>query len=125
MLKSYLLYQIMRPYGAENGDPRSPKTNALRALSNMIGHRLDLRDLRRLMALDEHILADIGLDHSTVLAEYRRLHAMSWTTRFGHIRGQSTKERLEAVIQSAEQNVLKRKSAWPVDAQVTRLRRQG
>ena len=74
------------PKDADASTKRLPKPGVLRILSNWAGHQIDVRELRRLLAMDQRILSDIGLDRSDLLAEYRRLSTMSWTTRVGHTR---------------------------------------
>jgi uncharacterized protein YjiS (DUF1127 family) len=74
---------------AKNADAKTqglPKRSVLQILSNWVGHQLDMRDLRGLLAMNEQMLSDIGLTRSDLLAEYRRLSTMSWTTRAGHAR---------------------------------------
>jgi uncharacterized protein YjiS (DUF1127 family) len=88
MLRKLPQREYPPPKDADTGTKGLPGPSVLRILANWAGHKLEVRSLRRLLAMDQRILADLGLERSDLLAEYRRLSTTSWTTRSGFARKQ-------------------------------------
>jgi uncharacterized protein YjiS (DUF1127 family) len=104
MLRRLPPLQIPPSKNAEAKASGLPKLSVMQILSNWVEYQLDVRDLRRLLAMDEQMLSDIGLTRSDLLAEYRRLSTMSWTTRFSHVRRPLNELRRDAPRVSTDDN---------------------